>query len=1395
MASNGEALLDGDGDSSDWIEIHNTSNDSVPLTDWYLTDTQADLVKWAFPATNMPPQSYLVVFASDKVPPPAGELHANFKLGAGGEYLGLVYLDPTGAVAQVVDQYAPSFPAQSSDISYGRISSTNASQFGYMAIPTPGSANAVSGPYLFAPWSSPSYPMTNTNIRVGSQFVLNGAPLLTRELLYRVNFGPEIVVPLDTQSNAFGEISTNAFAAGDMVRWRFRAADVNGTVYLPALNTQTGQSQTPEYFGAVIEDPSIESNLPVLHWFVEDTAAANTDAGTRASAWFNGQFYDNFFVRIRGASTRGLQKKSYKFDFNPGDHFRFDPDERRVEEFNLNTTYTDKAYIRQGLGYEMYNQWGSPAPTSALWRVERNGSFFSVTAWTEQPDEDFLKRNDLDENGALYKMYNAGTATGNAQKRTRESEDKSDLEAFIDIRNRSGQALQDFIFDHVDVPRVMNYLSVTALIQHGDSMSKNYFLYRDTEGTGEWSFIPWDEDLSFGRHYMTKDNIRDDELMATWDYELAGRNNDAPISPSHPFVGMQALPGNRSWNRIIDALFRDPVFTDMYRRRFRSLMDEVLQPASTPLPNRYLENRIDALVQHIGNDATLDRAAWTEWGIPMSITQAVDALKVDFLAPRRTHLFETHLASNAASYPEPNAFSAMLPDAQVAVPSIQFGALDFNPASGLQDEEWIDLINTNAFAVDISGWTIDDAIEHTFKPGVVIPANGQLRLCRDVAAYRAGPGVTGDYVTGTYDGGLNNFGEVLNLRTKEDVLVSSYTYAGEPTEVQAHLRITELHPEPFRRQESLGEPSVSRSGFEFIEWMNIGTNVLDISGVVLTNAVEFVVPTNTLLAAGERVVVVGNQTAFESRYGTEIRILGTYTDLLGCSKEVETFDALTHRIQSLDLVELVSDFSCGTGLSIELVDPLSDGRVATNWMDSAYIGGTPGGEPIGPAVSDVVINEVLTHTDLPLVDALELHNPGALAINISGWMLSDDFSDPQKFTIPPGTILPAGGFVVFDETDFRPGSTNDSGGEFAFDSANGDAAMLVAVDGVGRAWRVADAVRFGPAVNGESFSRWPDAVGALVPGKARTLGTYNVGPRIGPLVVTEIMYDAEASLRYIELHNPYAEAIQYQLEVGDTGVVSAHLWGFTMETVVLVSFDPSADVVARNAFLAEYGVTNNLMGLAVVGNLNEASPINVRRPTVAFSESPNPFYTFLDYVPFQAAAPWPVVSSGEAIHRLSVNHVGDRPGSWGAAPPSPGVFTNTVAVGFAAWQSAAFDAGVPAADREAGADPNQNGMGNLLEYLLGRDPMVLGGALPLQIQYEPGGEPELMLDRRQGLEDVGLGFGLSEDLFSWRGTEGMLMPHGQREDLGEGMERLRFALDPSMTNKTLYFRLEAELFE
>jgi Lamin Tail Domain len=66
MAANAATLRDEDGDAEDWIELYNAGDTVVNLGGWFLTDSAASLTKWPFPSTNLAPNQFLIVFASNK---------------------------------------------------------------------------------------------------------------------------------------------------------------------------------------------------------------------------------------------------------------------------------------------------------------------------------------------------------------------------------------------------------------------------------------------------------------------------------------------------------------------------------------------------------------------------------------------------------------------------------------------------------------------------------------------------------------------------------------------------------------------------------------------------------------------------------------------------------------------------------------------------------------------------------------------------------------------------------------------------------------------------------------------------------------------------------------------------------------------------------------------------------------------------------------------------------------------------------------------------------------------------------------------------------------------------------------------------------------------------------
>lgn len=115
MASNTTIHADENGDYDDWIEIWSNSDVPIYLGDKFLSDNIDNPDKWQFPDIWIQPQEYLVVWADEDGND--GPMHANFKLSAGGEYIGI--FDSENNAFALIDGYE--FGAQTEDIAFGRL--------------------------------------------------------------------------------------------------------------------------------------------------------------------------------------------------------------------------------------------------------------------------------------------------------------------------------------------------------------------------------------------------------------------------------------------------------------------------------------------------------------------------------------------------------------------------------------------------------------------------------------------------------------------------------------------------------------------------------------------------------------------------------------------------------------------------------------------------------------------------------------------------------------------------------------------------------------------------------------------------------------------------------------------------------------------------------------------------------------------------------------------------------------------------------------------------------------------------------------------------------------------------------------------------------------------------
>ncbi len=488
------------------------------------------------------------------------------------------------------------------------------------------------------------------------------------------------------------------------------------------------------------------------------------------------------------------------------------------------------------------------------------------------------------------------------------------------------------------------------------------------------------------------------------------------------------------------------------------------------------------------------------------------------------------------------------------------------------------------------------------------------------------------------------------------------------------LSITEIMYNPYPAMNSAEEAFESKEDFEFIEVTNTGTTSIWLAGYEFTKGITFRFEDGRIpiLSAGESAVVVQNEDAFRTRYGTGLPVTGVYGGRLSNSGEqLILIDGLGNTVHDFEFQDGGSwpGRADGNGSSLVVRDTQGDYRKGDNWASSRYFGGTPGTHgPLPP--DDVVVNEVLTHSDLPASDTIELFNTADTEIDISGWYLSDSSDDYLKFCIPAGTVIPAGGYVLFNEADF-----NVSGGvnpkDFALSSSRGDHVWLMEADSAGKLIRFADHVDFPAAYNGETFGRWPNGSGRLYPMASATLGGENSGPRVGPVVITEIQYNPgsmanNADLEFIEIHNPTNHSVNLSgwrlgSEVDFTFSPGSVLG--SGQTVVVVGFDPN-----NSSQLAAFRDHYNSPTVSPVGPWGrDGSPqkLDNAGATVTLYSTDDPPtsdptlipYCIEDQVRYDDKAPWPESAdgSGDSLHRISADVWGNDAASWLAATPSPGV--------------------------------------------------------------------------------------------------------------------------------------------
>ncbi len=1292
MAGNTKTTRDEDGDFSDWLEIYNYGDQALDLGSWYLTDNAANLAKWRFPAgVTLPADTYLLIWASSKNRTnPAAPLHTNFKLNkSAGAFLGLVYSDG----ATVISAFATS-PQQLDDVSYGR-DRLDPAIVGYFTNATPGAANATVG-LNFAPAVKFSKPSGTFQRPFALALSTDNSNTVIRYFLVTNSASAALTdVP-----NGSSPLYTGPLTLSTSVQVRARAFSTQTNIFPGVPGSET-------YLQITAGAANFSSELPIVvfHNFGSGTPSATADQsavmmvfGTDygpASLTNPPDVAVRVGINIRGSSTQGNAKSSFAVE--SWDAYNTDapvavlglPAESDWVFYAPN--YFDKPLIHNPFMYELSREIGRYAPRTRM--VEVFTSFASGAVNYSSPTvgnyngiyvlEEKIKAgaNRVDVSKLQPMETNPPAVTGGyVLKIDRADPDERTLNAgnqgmvyvapaMKDFAAYPGRAVQEnYISSYfnafystltaanwtnpvagytawIDTDAWVDHHLLNALALSADALRLSAYFFKDRDQKLAMGPL-WDFDRSLGTSAGTDWRCWNPRTWMGSNPLGAATGTDFGTDLFNP----SAVFGNPWYSRVV----KDPDFWQKWIDRYQDLRQ-------TTFSTNHLFAIIDGLTNQLGRAQPREQARWAGQGAsdttPRSGTVAPPAGWPD---PSYTFTFPGTYAgeigfqkkwlSDRLNFMDTNFLAPPMLSRTGGLVAVG-QSLTITPAAQPGSQLLFTLDGTDP---RLPGGGIAPSARSNSGP-VTLPITNNVRVFARSwnPAHQNLTGARNPPISSPWSGKM----------------VASFYVTTPP------LRITELmfNPPP----PPAGNTN-DADNFEFIELQNISANPLELQGFRLSGGIDFIFPSLTL-TGGQHVVVVKNLAAFQSRYGAAPLVAGVYAkNLRNGGDHLTLFGALSEPI--LDFTFRADWFPAtdGEGYSLVIVNPLAapdTWKLQSSWRPSAAYYGSPGGmDPAPPNLPPILITEALTHTDPPLVDTVELFNPTFATVNLGGWFLTDDPHTPKKYRIPAGTLISPGEYLTFTADQFGLGPQG-----FSFNST-GDQIYLFSADANTNLTGYAQGFDFGVAPNPISFGRYLNSQGEeqFVLQSANTLGARNAYPRVGPVVISEVMYHppdlaggADDSLNeYVELQNIASTNVPlYDVNVPANTWQLRNAVDFDFPTgvvlppgdrLLVVGFDPAIYPALKTAFIAKYSVPTNTVILGPwSGKLdNSGETVELERP-----DNPNvtptgifvPYY-LVEKIAYRDTTPWPTNADGggTSLQRIEPNLFGNDPINWQAAPPTAG---------------------------------------------------------------------------------------------------------------------------------------------
>lgn len=1227
LADNRRTLNDEDGEASDWIEVFNPDDAPVDVTGWFLTDDPADLRKWAFPAVGVPGNGYLLVFASGKNRvEPTARLHTNFRLTDAGEYLALV--TPGGVV---VSDFAPAFPRQTTDVSYGRVE-TDPGAAGFFVQPTPGKPNSTAGAGFAAPvlFSRPAGTFTTPfELRLAAT---GTAPVIryTLDNSTPTNTSPVYTGPLRITNSAI--VRARAYAndllpgpVGGATYVLLSGAVTNFTSDLPVIVLHSLGRGAPS---------SARMNFSSLLVFEPVRGVTSlTNAPVLASRGG---------LQVRGSSTEGYAKSSYKLEL--------------WDEANLDR----RASL---LGMPEESDWVLYAPNNFDVPLIHNPFIHQLSRDTGMYSSRtrFVEVFQNKASGGIATNHYAGIYV---------------LEEKIKI-GPDRVAIDELEPENLTPPSVTGgYLLKIDRLDPGDSGLTG-------AGATVGYLDPKEREIKLPQRKPQLDYIRNHLIQfnralgtnATWRDPVLGYPAYIDVDAWIDFHVLEVLSGN------VDALVLSTYFHKPRGGRLRFGphwdFDRALGSTDGRDANPRTWNTGPFFSAAWWSRLFQDKDFWQRW-VDRWQEHRADA----FSRTNLNRVIDSLAGEIRQAYPR-----------ELAKWRVRPRQADGRTGGTFDTEmQWMkNWLSNRMDFIDrqLAQPPVSDVAPGPVTPGTVVrfsaAPGATIYYTTDGSDPRAPQGAVAPSAT-PYTGPLMILQNVgITARTLDPTkrqtggppTTSSTSWSGPLRAAYLvdppRVLLTEIHFHP--------EPGAGEA-LEFLELLNAGPRAVNLAGFRLTNGVDFeftAAAGPTVLAPGERLVLARDLDAFRAAHPQVTNVTGNFGGALGNDgNRLRLVSNLGQTLFDLVYHDDWQPLADGAGFSLVLQSEETapdDLGQAGRWRTSTHTGGSPGtADPPPPTVPRVVVNEVVSNPLPKARDFIELYNPTETTADVSGWWISDDFGEPRKYRLPAGSQIEAGGHLVIDGLALAEGG-------FGF-SATGDEVFLFSAEAGGALTGWHHGFAFGAQEAGTSFGRHVNSVGReLFVAGSPTPGTRNLVPGPAPGAVVEIQFQPPALDGWDNTRDEYLELDDSVL--GDEPVAAFdpahpdHTWrvrgavdfefpaGFRFPAnrrVVLVGFDPDRDPFALAAFRARYrlGADTVILGPWRGSLPNEGGTIRLLKPLPPVAAPvPGGFdvpYAVIEEITYGATAPWPdgARGTGQSLTRSFPQAFGDDPALWRAGPATPG---------------------------------------------------------------------------------------------------------------------------------------------